>query len=316
MDQPANTANQKMTRLTLLAVVAGLLLTLHLSSPPQRGLWAQVFFNSLHVPVFGLIAVSLYAAIPDRRGYQRIILAFVATAVLSVLSEAAQINSARDASFNDLIADWFGAAGFLFVVAAVSGRYSDTRGKRILTSFLAITLLGWSLFPLAKVSAAYIDRNSHVPLLVNFNSAGGDLFIRKQNIDFQIIGLPDDHRKIARIKFGAGPWPGVAFHDVWPDWRDFSNLIIELSIEGSEALEFNVRVHDQAHRQYNQAHTDRFNGNFTLEPGKHTLQILLEDIRQAPRDRQMDMSRIEEIIVFCRASSIDRTIHLYEIRLQ
>jgi hypothetical protein len=42
----------------------------------------------------------------------------------------------------------------------------------------------------------------------------------------------------------------------------------------------------------------------------------LEDIRQAPLDREMDMSKIEEIIVFRRASNVDRTIHLYEIRLQ
>ncbi len=297
-------------------VIAGLLLTLHLSSPPQRGLWAQTFFDSLHVPVFGLIALSLYAAIPDRRGYQRIILAFVATAVLGVLSEAAQINTTRDASSDDLIADWLGAAGFLSVAAAVSARYSDTRGKRFLTSFLAIALLGWSLYPLARVSAAYVERNARVPLLVNFNSAGGDLFIRKQNIDFQIVELPEDERKAARIRFGSEPWPGVAFHDLWPDWRDFSDLTIELSIEESEPLEVNVRVHDRAHRQHNQAYADRYNGHFTLEPGKHTLQILLEDIRQAPLDREMDMSKIEEIIVFRRASNVDRTIHLYEIRLQ
>lgn len=315
MPQSSNIANQKFLGLVPYFIIAGLLLVLHLYHPPQRGLWAQTFFDSLHVPVFGLIALSLYAAIPNRPHNRRIILAFMATAVLGILSEAVQIFSARDASLDDLIADLFGAAGFLSVAAAVSGRYSGARGKRILASLLAIALLGWSMFPLAKVSAAYVERNSRVPLLVNFDSASGDLFIYKQNIDFQVVQLPEDDHKVANITFGPGPWPGVTFHDLWPDWRDYSMLIVELSNAGSEPLEINLRVHDQAHLQHDQMHIDRFNTSFTLNPGKHVLQIPLEKIQQSPRDRLMDLSKIEGIIIFGRSSIEKKSFYVHEISL-
>ena len=317
MIEPPKTANQKMTRLALLAVVAGLLLTLHFYSPLRNGLWARTFFDALHVPVFGLIALSLYAITPDhhRRTY-RIALALAVTCVLSVLSEAAQIPVSRDASLHDLIADWLGAAGFLTAALAVSPGFSTSLLKRIATGLAAVVLLGWPLYPLANVSAAYLERNAQFPILVRFDSRFGAVLVRKQNVTLNISDQPGSGHKFAHVTVGAGPWPGLAFHDVWPDWRGYSTLIIDLEIGEDNPLEFNVRVHDQAHKSHDNAYTDRYSKTFVLEPGRHTLQIPLEDIRTAPRDREMDLSRIEEIIVFSRESNAGRTINLYEIRLQ
>ena len=105
----------------MLAPVVALLLILHYCHPPQRGLLTRVLFNFLHVPVFGLIAVSLYAVIPaDFRQFKHAVFAFIATCVLAVLSEVAQIQTARDASFEDLIADCLGAVSFLFAAVAFS----------------------------------------------------------------------------------------------------------------------------------------------------------------------------------------------------
>ena len=317
MIEPPNTANRKMTRLALLAVVAVLLLTLHFYSPLRSGLWAQTFFDALHVPVFGLIALSLYAITPGhhRRVY-RIAISLAVTCVLSVLSEAAQIPVGRDASLHDLIADWLGAAGFLTAAVAVSPGFSISLVRRFAIGFVAVALLGWPLYPLANVSAAYLERNAQFPILVQFDSKFGAVLIRKQNVTLQISDQPGSGHKFAHVTVGAGPWPGVAFHDLSPDWRGYSTLIIDVEIGEDDPLEINVRVHDQAHKSYDNAYTDRYSKTFVLEPGRHTLQIPLEDIRQAPRDREMDLSEIEEIIVFSRASNSGRTIQLYEIRLQ
>ena len=317
MDQPDTTANEKMTKLTLLAVVAGLLLTLHFYFPPRSGLWARTFFDALHVPVFGLIALGLYAITPKHksRAY-RIALSLAITCVLGVLSEAAQISNSRDASFHDLIADWLGAAGFLTAVLALSPGFSISVVKRVALCVLATALLGWPLYPLAKVSAAYMARDSQFPTLVQFDSQIGDVLVRKQNVDVQIASQPDDGRKFALVTLGSRPWPGISFHDVCPDWQGYSTLAIDLAIGEEDPLQINVRVHDQAHKQYNNAYTDRYNGSFTLEPGRHSLQIPLVEIRKAPSDRQMDLSRMEEIIVFGRKANAGRTIRVYEIRLQ
>ena len=317
MIEPPKTANRKMTRLALLAVVAVLLLTVHFYSPLRNGLWAQTFFDALHVPVFGLIALSLYAVTPSHlsRAY-RIAITLAISCVLGVLSEVAQIPISRDASLHDLMADWLGAAGFLSAALAVSPGFSTSLLKRIATGLAAIALLGWPLYPLANVSAAYLARNAQFPILAQFDSRFGAVLVRKQNVTLNISDQPGSDHKFAHVTVGDGPWPGLAFHDVWPDWRGYSTLIIDLEIGENEPLEFNVRVHDQAHKSYDNAYTDRYSKTFVLESGRHTLQIPLEDIRTAPRDRQMDLSRIEEIIVFSRESNAGRTISLFEIRLQ
>jgi VanZ family protein len=302
-------------RLALYIIVAGLMLVLHLYHPPQRGLWARTFFDSLHVPVFGLIALSLYVALPSKQGVRRFIYAFVATAALGVLSEAAQIYTARDASVRDLIADLFGAAGFLVAAVALTPRSSMTAGRRAAGCVVAIALLAWPLLPLAKISASYAIRNSQLPLLANFDSKFGDAFIRKQNVDFQIVRLPDGS-KAAYVTFGAGPWPGVAFHDLWPDWLEYSVLAVDLSTEENEPLDINIRVHDLAHLRHDQMFSDRFNRSFTLGPGRHVLRIPLNDIQQAPRDRTIDLSKMEGIIIFGRSSIEKRSFYVHEISLQ
>jgi len=230
MIEPPKTANRKMTRLALLAVVAVLLLTLHLYSPLQNGLWAQTFFDALHVPVFGLIALSLYAITPDhyRRAY-RIAQALAVTCVLSVLSEAVQIPVSRDASLHDLIADWLGAAGFLSAALAVSPGFSISMVRRVTMGVAATALLGWPLYPLANVSAAFLERNAQFPILVQFDSRFGAVLVRKQNVNVHISNQPGSGHKFAHVTVGAGPWPGLAFHDLWPDGSCLSRPVARLA---------------------------------------------------------------------------------------
>ena len=301
-------------RLLLLVVIAGLLLALHFYHPPQRGLWTQIFFNSLHVPVFGLIAVCLYAGTPKRySSLTRAIIAMALTGFLGALSEVAQVFTSRDASLHDLVADASGAAGFLFVILAVSHSGPGSSKRRGLYFLSGVLILGWSLFPLGKVTAGYLKRNNIVPVLVQFDSPLLHQFVRRQNLELEILHMPPGQGRMAAVTFGSGRWPGVAFHDLWPDWRGYSTLIIKISFDEATPLELNIRVHD---RDHNNEHTDRYNNTFTLQPGVQELGISLNTIEKAPRDRLMDMSQIAEIILFGRASDAGRTFRIQEIRLE
>ena len=294
--------------------IAVLLLTLHFYHPPRLGLWTLVFFNSLHVPVFGLIAIAAFALLPDSLSrWRRMVLAFLATAALGVLSEAAQIFTSRDASLEDLLADCLGAAGFLAALAALQPASPKSAGRRWLSGILAAVLLGWALWPLVTVSAAYLERNAVQPDLVSFDSRFGMTFTRRQNIDYALVA--DDAGTHAQITLGEGPWPGVSYHDLYPDWTGYTRLSVEIGIEGDVPLDVGLRVHDAAHRD-NPVFTDRFNRTYTLEPGRHGLQIPIDEIRNAPRGRQMDMERIAELIVFSTNDNAGRTLRLFSIRLE
>ena len=143
-------AQRRSPRYVLLwpALIVLLLLSLHFFNPAQRGLWTQVFYNSLHVPVFGAIGIAVlmivrsYAAWPPSR---RILIAVFAVMIISITSEAAQIPGARDASLEDLIADWLGAASFVLLAIAVNTWRNGGRTRSIAVALAGTALLSFAL---------------------------------------------------------------------------------------------------------------------------------------------------------------------------
>ena len=308
--------HQTKNTLFFLSCILGLLLALHFFHPPAGGLWTQVFFNSLHVPVFGLIAVFIFLIGGSSLTWgRRAVIALITTAALGVLSEAAQIFTLRDASWQDLIADCFGAASFLAIFLAVCPAHKFSGIQRTMLLGVAAILLGWVLAPLAITSAAYVERFSQFPTIVRFDNRFGRLLARAQNIDYQIVSSTQGESAHALVTLRDKPWPGVAFHDVWPDWSGFNTLIVELGVNEDSPLPISIRAHDEAHKSSKQF-TDRFNRSYTLDPGKQSLKIALTDLVNAPHGRLMDLTQMSELIIYSDASNAGRSFKLYEIRLE
>jgi hypothetical protein len=304
------------TRAIPIAVIAVLLLALQFYSPPRIGLWANVFYDSLHVPVFGLIAISLYNIFSRRLNWPRsLIAAFFVACILGVLSETAQIATSRDASWRDIVSNCLGAAGFLAIYVTLWPPHPTSGIKRFLNAGVGALILGVALAPLIHVSAAYAERNLQQPVIANFDGMFGRLLIRIQNADYQVVPASGGEPTFARITLGSGPWPGIAFHDLWPDWTQNEALILSIAIEGQEALDLHLRVHDLKHRE-NKTFPDRFSRSFNLAPGDHELRIALSDLRDAPRGRAMNLAEMDEMIIFSDASHSGRSFRIYGIHLE
>jgi hypothetical protein len=315
MTTAGQTSNAKNRNLVLYGIVAGLLLALHFFHPPQRGLWARVFFDSLHVPVFGLIAVSLYAALARWPLPRRIAVALAVTTLLGIISEVAQLFTARDASLRDLVSDVLGAIGFTAAAVAFAPLTAIEPVKRLVACAAAIVALTWPLLPLIEVSAAYYARNTNVPVLIDFESHNSRVFSRIQNADLEIISFAGDGNA-AKVTLGPGAWPGITLHDLWPDWRQYSTLIVDVSNDRDTPVTLYIRVHDREHIRRGNAHSDRFNSTMTIKPGRQPIEIPLAEIRTAPRDREMDLSGIEGIIIFGTADDAGLSFYLHEVRLR
>lgn len=310
----AGTTKNKILRLFLPVVVAGLLLTVHLYDPARPGLWMNVFFDSLHVPVFGVIALCTYAVLPDNYSIRwRVAAALAISFFLGLLSEFGQVFTSRDASVHDLISDAAGATGFVLAALAISRANRISTINRSFLAIIAASALGYALLPLCNVSIAYIQRNSQFPVLSNFGSLQSDHLTRTQNLRLEILQSNDTNEKFAMATFESGPWPGVAFHDIYPDWRNYSTLVLELLGPHDSAIQLNFRVHDRTH---NDTYSDRFNYSFQLNPGLQELRIELDEIRRAPLDRDMNMAVIDEIILFGLNSDAGRSFYIRQIRLE
>jgi len=297
------------------AVAAALLLLNLVIVPPNGGLWLRTFFNSLHVPLFGIIAICALLVTPRRWGRRKRLLSVAGIVLLlSVLSEVAQIPGPRDASIEDLIADWLGASGFLAIASVFSRSILVPKGRGRYLVLIGIVLIAWPLLPLAKVSAAYVERSGALPSLVRFDSRLGRMFFYAQNADLHIdtqSSLP-----AVEVTLEDGSWPGIVFHDIWPAWEAYTALTISIENPDSEPFPINVRIHDRTHRLGQQAYSDRFNTELNLLPGPQTVRIDLADVRMAPAGRQMNMADIDGLVLFATRKEAGRRFVLHDIRLQ
>jgi VanZ family protein len=299
-----------------ISIVVVLLLAIHFASPSPVGLWLRTLYNSLHVPVFGIIAICVFVITPAQWGRRNRLVAIIAVVIgLSVISEVAQIPINRDASFKDLVADWFGAAGFIAMGIVFSRSFSVPKGLGRYLVLLGMACILWPLLPLAKVSAAYVERVQMLPSLVRFDSRFADTFFRLQNAELvkqtnDILGAVS-----ADILLRDGPWPGIAFNDLWPNWEPYAALNIEIENPQPDELSVNIRVHDGKYRAGEQRYNDRFNRRVDLAPGLQTIPIMLTDIRDAPAGRQMNMAEIDGLIIFATKQEAGKRFVLHEIRL-
>lgn len=297
------------------SIVVGLLFVVHFVSLSPDGLWLRTFYDSLHVPVFGVIAICILLVTPEHWGPRnRIVVTFTVVVGLSLLSELAQVPTNRDASFDDIISDWLGAAGFVCIASVFSRSLSIAKSRRGYLVLLGIVFITWPLLPLAKVSVAYAERAQMLPSLTRFDSRFAAILYQTQNAELTKQKNNKSGSVSANILLQDGRWPGISFNELWPNWQPYDELIIGLENPGTDKLAINVRVHDREHRG-DQRYDDRFNRRVELAPGFQQIRIKLADVRDAPSSRQMNMANIEGLILFATNSETGRRFVLHEIRL-
>ncbi len=297
----------------LIAAVALLSSSLLVYRPQYASLWWQSLFEWLHVPIFGLIAITLLALTPRTwPRWQRFGAALVGSLALALLTEAAQIPMARSASVKDLVSDMAGAISFLLAAAAFR--------SRLVLAIPALAAAGaivyWSASPFIAMSQAFRDRNAGFPVLFAGDAlATPDLVIRK-NMRMETGWDQEIGRLYTRAVWPPGVVPSIQFIELYPDWSGFDSLVLYVEVETAFPVTVTVRVHDEAHRRGRQSHNDRYNRRITLDPGFNAVRIPVGEIEDAPRGRRMNMRQIEALVVFSVADEAERILRFYEFRLE
>ena len=303
----------------LAAACIGLLLVIQFAVPPRSGLWTKTFFNSMHLPVFSIIALLVYMVIErcvDTNFWSRIAWAAGLSMGLGVLSEVAQIPIARDASLSDLGTDWLGVGVTLSLVAVISQQSSLPGRSRIATAVLAMFMSVAGFWPTIRVTAAYLDRNGNVPVLYDFDSKVSAPFLSLNDARIDIVQSRYSDGLVGLVTLGDGCWPGLTVSDVWPRWGNYSRLVIELEILENSPSPLFVRISDHEHTRGPQLYEDRFNEAYALEPGQSRIGIPIERIRSAPKSRAMNINDINEVVLFGDCDSAGRVFSLVELRLE
>ena len=305
--------------LALVLVIVGLLAVLHWYRPPQSGLWIRNFLESMHVALFGTVAMAWFGILSFasvKQLWLRVFLAILLTSLLGAGSELMQINTQRDASVEDFELDLIGATAGLLVLLGYSKRWIASRYTRRGMFLGGVGLAVFGMWPLVVMSAAYLERNHQRPIILSFDNQFGKHFRLMQNATLTIERNKQGGAGIGRIRLKDSPWPGIILHDIWPDWSSFSKLVVDFELPGTKPLPLNIRIHDLEHRKGDQAYSDRFNRSFVLQPGSNRLTIPLLDVRNAPRNRQIDLANIDGIVIFGSDKDAGMEFDLEQIRLE
>lgn len=258
-----------------------------MSRPGTSNYWLETFFEWLHVPVFALVAIGLFHALGGwRANVNKAILAFAAALVFAVLSEAAQIPTSRNASWSDILSNSMGAAIGLLAIPTVTSRVK----LKVVSRSVAFIILIISWLPLIHVSTAYVERNRVFPDIYN------DAWPKRSEF-ISVRGM------------------AVDFRNLYPDWRNFSTLKIDIEVQSAQAFPLTVRVHDKEHLKGSQPHSDRFNRRFALQPGGNVLEIPLEEIESGPTTRKLDLSRIDGLVLFSNEDENEHKVRLHRVWL-
>jgi hypothetical protein len=323
--------------------LAALLLFLFFGEAPERSRFWTAFFDAGHTPLFGVIALLLRSllrrqpaspapAVGRRPPVRAGLLAFALSAVLGLATELLQMAQRHgDPSVSDLLRDMAGAAAFLITgaviesrararsAAVVAGQDGAARSARLrwvgaagLVAALLILVAAGRTF--IVTSAAYVARDRAFPTLFALDGSWWErqfVDVGGNHLTPAAPGITDraaagERVSLARLDLRPGRYSGVTFAEPYPDWRGYQRLSFTIVSDLDAPLPMAIRIHDAAH---DHRYADRFNRRLTIRPGANHIAIAIDDIRNAPGRRQMDVGRIRAILLF--ASGLTRRTHVY-----
>lgn len=293
-----------------LALIAILLVAVVFAPVPGDTRWIRTLHNSAHAPIFGCVSLLMLLVARSHPRLQSLglvgqyALALASVLVLGVLTELLQIPAGRDASFEDALHDTIGALAFLGMFAAIDARVRSVPKQvaiRLVAAVVGIVSLVVAVAPVTRAAIKYQQRDERFPVLTDFSRRYDRYFILQQSSEFAPVRMPapwarTQDESAMRVRLLDGPYPGMNFIELVPDWSPYSTLAVDLTNPTPMNLQLVLRVHDVAHGNQPE---DRFSKRFELPAGtREIVRIRLQDIEAGPKTRRLDLHRIAGLIIF------------------
>ena len=227
--------------------------------------------------------------------------------------ELVQPSFGRSASFADI---YYNFVGIIAALAISASRRLKTP-KRMAIHLLSIILLA-SSFTLPAIGAITLHkRNKSLPSLLNFEESWQQRLYRAgDGSNLSITSQPQGWQNSSttlKVDFQKTHYPGFSIPHIYPDWRGFKTLKLSVFSKNDEEKRITIRVHDEAH---DNRYQDRYNQSFLIQPGLNPIEISLQEIRQRPEGREMDMGNIAGLAIFSVSPQEIFSLYFDELKLE
>ncbi len=130
----------------------------------------------------------------------------------------------------------------------------------------------------------------HVNELRRWELNNAQIALQQTHVRHGISGLA--------INLTEGRYPGISLKELIGDWRAYRYLKLNILNPQADEQRMELKIYDKQHLKNGHPYADRFNRVIKLRPGWNLISIDLNDIRLAPKRREMDISDMSTISLF------------------
>ncbi len=269
-----------------------------------------------HMMVFFLGGYLFYTFKPDLAAHPfhlQFLLLFLAAFTAGIFVEGLQsMIPGRTASLRDIGANITGAMIFL----SLKNWNNITRYIPFHVSVIAITAI--FLWPFFRSVTDEVIAHSQFPLLAGFETPFEDTRFIRGTGRFSISNTHAFYGgNSLQVKMGTQAYSGFALEYMPRNWRGYSYLQFAVYNPQEDDVTIHTRIHDTWHANSGRMiYADRFNRIFHIPPQEWTvIKIPLEEIKNAPRSRKMDMAKITNMGFYVAREPDPLTLYIDDIRL-
>jgi VanZ family protein len=271
------------------------------SSPLYRNTW-----DSGHFLFFAALLIFIQRFVKLERPLQWLQVSLVIL-IIGAGIEWIQLYVGRDFSYADMFHD---------LVGVWLGLFWGQRPRPIVwvLRILALVLTLPALWIIVDSARLQWDVKQEFPLLIGFERANELMRITGN------VSLSDSYHtqgaRALKVNLDTREYSPASINKLLGDWRGYQYLSMDIYNPDSEILSLVLRISDYQHDQGAQDFNDRFNHRFELHSGWNSLRISLDDIRTAPKGREMQLEQVTNVELFSMRLPQARVYYWDNVRLE
>lgn len=301
----------------LIPVAAVLFGLFFISGPGYHSARAfQHFWDLGHIFFFAIlttIILSLWQTIAQKKFAGQCIRIVLITLLLGTTIEIFQYGFSRTPDAGDMVRNLIGSCLVLFFWApsrkTIPGK--KLRMLQLLTALVSIV----GLLPLSIALTDERTAKKQFPVLSDFETPFEKYRWRGEAMHSIDHGNAHHGKSSLKVQLATTEYSGVGLKYFPRDWRNYEALTFSVYNPESKPIKLTCRVHDRRHTEGPQQFSDRFNKSYVLGKGWNTIKINLDEIANAPKTRQMDISQIYGFGIFATRLPEPRKIFIDNARL-
>jgi VanZ family protein len=268
--------------------------------------------NGLHVLVFAVFGVIVFESLKSTGAFSALAITLVIVATTGALSEGAQYLTGRHPDVFDVVRDVAGAVFALIARllwrwcgAGNRSRLVMLAGRSVaiaLGAMIAAPFLFWfAIVALGRISA---------PVVLDFDQWWNKYIYRPINAE---IIVPGEVAGAVEILLRKSILSGVVISPMLTDWSDYETMVISAHMLKGSDTNVTVRINDSARRN---SWSDEFLVWTVLGSDKKAIRIPLDTLHVEPGKPSIDLSDIQELVIFAREPTTYDVMLIDEIRLE